>query len=139
MRRMAVRREAVFAMLAAAVVWGCASTKGGSDEAGLDRITREDLERSGAQNLYDAVSRLRPQWLRVHGTRSFNMETEIVVYQNEMQLGGPDALRQIGIELAWELRYMDGTRAAATLPGLGSGRHIAGAIIISTRPPSGGG
>lgn len=66
------------------------------------------------------------------------MDTEIVVLQNDMVLGGPDALKQMTPELAYEMRYLDGTRAAATIPGLMTGRHIEGAILIYTRPGSGG-
>jgi predicted patatin/cPLA2 family phospholipase len=53
-----------------------------------------------------------------------------------MLLGGPDALKQIGPESAWEIRWMDGVRASASLPGITSGRHIEGAILISSRAPS---
>ena len=84
------------------------------------------------------VSRLRPNWLKIPPTTSINMNNEVVVFQDNMQLGGPDALRQLSPELAYELRWMDGVRASAALPGLMSGRHIEGVIIVSTKAPSGG-
>jgi len=93
---------------------------------------------ANANNLHDVVARLRPQWLRTPAPTSINMNNEIVVFQGQMQLGGPDALRQLSPELAYELRWMDGVRASAALPGLMSGRHIEGVIIVSTKPPSGG-
>ena len=65
------------------------------------------------------------------------METEIVVFQNDMDLGGPEALRQMTPELAYEIEYLEGSRAATALPGLMSGRHIQGAIIVRTRPGGG--
>jgi hypothetical protein len=65
------------------------------------------------------------------------METEIVVFQNDMDLGGPEALRQMTPELAYEIEYLEGSRAATALPGLMSGRHIQGAIIVRTRPSGG--
>lgn len=135
--RTTVRTGALVALLALTGVWGCASTKQGSEGRDPYRITRAEIEASSATNLFEVVSRLRPQWLRVSTTRSFNLETELVVFQNDMLLGGPDALRQLGPELAWEIRWMEGNRAAATLPGITSGRHIAGAIIVHTRPPEG--
>jgi len=125
-------------LLGAGMLWGCASTKTDGAGSNLDLITREQIMQTGATNLFDVVNRLRPRWLQVHTTRSFSMETEIVVFQNDMQLGGPDALKQLSPEIAFEIRWLDGTRAAATLPGLMSGRHIAGAIIVSTRPHGGG-
>lgn len=125
------------ALLAAGALWGCASTKPGREGTNADVITREQIMGAGAVNLYEVVSRLRPQWMNIRGTRSFSMESEIVVFQNDMLLGGPDALRQLGPESAWEIRWMDGVRASSTLPGITSGRHIEGAIIVSTRPPGG--
>lgn len=133
------RRATLLLIMAAAMLSGCASTKETTDGRNRDSISRQEIMDSGATNLFDAISRLRPQWLNVRTTRSFNMDTEIVVFQNDMQLGGPETLRQIGPELAYELRYMDGVRAATVLPGLMSGRHIAGVIIVDTRPSSGGG
>ena len=127
--------KGLIAVLAALTVAGCASTKEASEGARLDVLTREEIMGAGAVNLFEVVHRLRPQWINIRTTRSFNLETEIVVFQNDMLLGGPEALRQIGPELAYELRWMDGVRATAVLPGLSSGRHVVGAIIISTRPP----
>ena len=120
-------------------LWGCASTRTGQGSENPELLTREQILSAGATNLYDVVNRLRPRWLMVRGTRSFSMETEIVVFQNDMQLGGPDALKQMLPEIAYEIRHMEGARAATTLPGLMSGRHIEGAIIVSTRPGGAGG
>ena len=97
-------------------------------------ITRAELQDAGVRNAYEAVERLRPRWLTVRGMRSFNIETEIVVFQDRMFLGGLDLLRTIGIEGIYELRYLDGSTASASLPGLG-GRHVEGAIVIYMSPP----
>ena len=98
-------------------------------------ITADELAESGAMNLFDAVQRLRPEWLRAGGARSFGngsgSYTDVVVYQNNAQMGGLDALRQMGVEMAQSLRYLDGTSASNTLPGLGS-RIVSGAIIVET-------
>jgi hypothetical protein len=131
------RRALTLALLAAGTLWGCAGNKPSSQSSRSDVIDREAIMGAAATNLFEVVSRLRPQWLNVRTTRSFNLETEIVVYQNDMYLGGPDALKQIGPELAYEIRWMDGVRATSELPALSSGRHIWGAIIVSTRPPGG--
>jgi hypothetical protein len=97
-------------------------------------ITRAELQDVGVRNAYEAVERLRPRWLTVRGMRSFNVETEIVVFQDRMFMGGLDMLRTIGIEGIYELRYLDGPTASASLPGLG-GRHVEGAIVIYMSPP----
>ncbi|MGD8362546.1 MAG: hypothetical protein PVJ04_14055 [Gemmatimonadota bacterium] len=126
-------------LLASIPILGCASTGGQSGGESVDpnRLTREEILGAEATNLYEVVQRLRPRWLVVRSQRSFNMETEIVVFQNDMDLGGPDALRQMTPELAFEIEYLEGTRAATALPGLMSGRHIQGAIIVRTRPSGG--
>ena len=87
-----------------------------------------------ATNLYDVIRRLRPRWLQVRSTRSFNMETLIAVMQNDMYLGDAETLKEMAPELAYEIQYMDGTRAATAIPGLMSGQHIEAAIIVRTRP-----
>jgi hypothetical protein len=62
------------------------------------------------------------------------METEIVVLQDDVYLGPAETLKEMAPELAFELTYLEGARAATAIPGLMSGRHIEGAILISTRP-----
>ncbi len=127
-----------FFLVVGLLVSGCASTKSTGSGSRSDLLTREEIMETGATNLHDVISRLRPRWLTVRSTRSFNMETEIVVFQDQMLLGGPDALRQLVPEVAYEIQYMDGARATASLPGLMSGRHIEGAIIVRTRESGGG-
>ena len=131
-RRLWIALPALMVVLAGATA--CASTKEGSGSGQrMDLLTREQILGASATNLFEVVQRLRPQWLRVSTTRSFNLDSEIVVFQNEMQLGGPDALRQLVPELAYEMEWVDGVKAASMLPGLMSGRHIEGVIIVRTR------
>ncbi|MFC1791076.1 hypothetical protein ACFL0I_01240 [Gemmatimonadota bacterium] len=131
----AVRRGFLFlAVLASAFSISCASTGASKEGTNPDLLTREEILGAEATNLYDVINRLRPRWLQVRSTRSFNMETEIAVLQNDMYLGTADALRQMAPELAWEIQYLAGSRAATAIPGLMSGRHIEGAIIVRTRP-----
>lgn len=123
-----------FTVLASAFTGACASTGGQAEEGrDMDVITREEILATEATNLYDVVRRLRPRWLQVRSTRSLNMETEIAVLQNDMYLGPAETLKQMSPELAWEIRYLEGSRAATAIPGLMSGRHIEGAIIVMTR------
>lgn len=93
-------------------------------------ITRAEIEGSGTTNLYDAIQRLRPQWLRNASQTNYGGGgTELVVYQNTTLLGGIEALRQIAPGYAETVRYLDASTATNTLPGLGS-RRVAGAIVI---------
>jgi hypothetical protein len=121
----------------AALGIACSSaTRSDGDNTRFDVLTRDQIMSvPGASNLYEVVQRLRPRWLeRRGGDRSFGLTTQIVVYQDQTFLGDIDTLGQIGPELAYEMRWLDGPTASATLPGLGS-RHVAGAIVIRTSPP----
>lgn len=123
--------------LAAALPGACsAATSGNGTSGGFDVLTREQIMSvPGATDLHEVVRRLRPRWLEARGAdRSFELTTQIVVYQNQTFLGGLDALSRIGPELAYGMHWLDGPTASSTLPGLGS-RHVAGAIVIETSPP----
>jgi hypothetical protein len=100
-----------------------------------DVLTRAELRESGATDAYEAIQRLRPRWLVVRsGMRSFSMETEVVVFQDRLFLGTQDALKRMGIEGIYEIRYLDGATAKAALAGIGD-RHVQGAIIVHLSPP----
>lgn len=121
------------------IVWtlglsACATTRsGGTTTTRSDRLTLEEIQGAqGAQNLYEVVQRLRPRWLNVRAAeRSFTMQAEIAVYQGQTYVGNVESLRQMGTSMAREMRYLDGPTATATLPGLGTGRHVAGAIVLT--------
>jgi hypothetical protein len=99
-------------------------------------ITREELRQLDARTAFEAIRQLRPRWLQVTGgPRSFNMDTQIVVFQDEALLGNTDVLERMGTEGIYSIRYVDGATAKASLPGLGDS-HIEAAIIVSMRPPN---
>lgn len=129
------------ALLVTTLVLGLAGACTSATRAGdggntrMDVLTRDQIMGvEGVSSLYEVVQRLRPRWLDARGgDRSFGLSTDIVVYQNQTFLGNVDTLAQLSPEMAYELRWLDGTTASASLPGLGS-RHVAGAIVLSTRP-----
>jgi hypothetical protein len=124
-------------LLVSAFAGACASS--GAGEGASDRnpnlLTREEILSADATNLYDVIYRLRPRWLQVRSQRSFSMPTEVAVLQNDSYMGDMEVLRQMTPELAIRIEYLEGSRAATSLPGLMSGRHIEGAIIVRTRSP----
>lgn len=129
-------RTALALLLAVGLLGGCASAKVNKEGRDMTRLNREQIINAGGNNMHDVISRLRPQWLNAPAATSFSMNNVVVVFQDNMNMGGPTALRQISPEGIYEARYMDGQRAAATLPGITNGQHIEGAIILSTKPPS---
>ena len=123
-------------VLAAGVLAACSSaTSSSAGNTRVDLLTREQIMSvSGVNNLYEVVKRLRPRWLEPRGgDRSLALPTEIVVYQDQAYLGDVEVLGQLSPEMAYQLRWLDGPTASATLPGLGS-RHVAGAIVLQTTP-----
>lgn len=110
---------------------GCASAGAGSATVS-DVLTREEVQASGAQNLYEAVQRLRPRWLAVRSTRSLGLENIVGVYQGQTFLGEPEVLRRFGLDAFARLRYLDAAAASASLP-RAAGRHLDGAILLETR------
>jgi hypothetical protein len=128
-------RCAVVATLPLLLACGVSGSRPGDGPSPrTDVLTRAELSEVGATDAYDAVHRLRPRWLLVRSMRSFSIETEVVVFQGQLFLGNQDALRRIGIDGIYEMRYLDGATAQATLPGL-AGRHVQGAIVIHMGPP----
>lgn len=118
------------------ILAACAST-GSQDGVRRDSryISQEEIAATtSASTLYDVVYQLRPRWLTVRASRSLTgLQPAIVVYQGNSLLGGPDILRQFDPSAVYALRYLDGSTASASLPGLGS-RHVEGAIILITGP-----
>lgn len=128
------RRAPLLGLVWAAAAGGCATFGEPGASARADLLTREEiLSVQGVSSLYDVVQRLRPRWLIMRApVRGFGMTTEIVVYENQIYLGNVETLRQLQPGMAFELRWLDGIRAADILPGLGSSQLPAGAIVVTT-------
>lgn len=105
-------------------------------------ITRQDLDEAGSSvtTAYEAVERLRPNWLRPplgrnssaslrgdFGTPSPNA-AEPVVYIDERRQPNAESLRTIPIRILVEIKYLDQNKGVQQLgPG-----HEAGAILVFT-------
>ncbi|MFO7261248.1 MAG: hypothetical protein DIU52_008825 [bacterium] len=94
-------------------------------------LTAAELERVAAETAYEAIQRLRPEFLRVRGRISLeNPSASLpVVYLDDIRLGGPDALRSIRVADVYEIRYL-GAADATTRYGTG---HAGGVIAVVTR------
>ncbi|MEJ2186480.1 MAG: hypothetical protein P8Z36_11130 [Gemmatimonadota bacterium] len=110
-----------------AAVAACASAGGPGnpgERRSADVITAAEIQKvTGLTTAYDAVQRLRPQFLRTHGRSTFVGSEGIVVYVDGMQRGGVDALRQIGINDVKEIRYVN-ARDATTKYGTGVNQGV---------------
>jgi hypothetical protein len=116
-------------LLVAVVLGACATGAPGTATSGTGNvITREDLDDLQRLNLYQAVQRLRPQWLQTRGMDSFEQDNEVVVYVDNNRMGGPEELRRLNPIEVGEVRYLD-SRQATTQFGRG---HPSGAILVFT-------
>ena len=111
---------------------GCANTlPGGSvTAANSDVITREELLDVGVGDLYQAVERLRPLWLRSRGIRSLTSETEIAVLRDGAYFGPIESLRAIPAAQVFRLEYVDAATVASLIPGRVLSDHVIESAIL---------
>ena len=109
-----------FYPVAIAAILGCASggTSPISDTVQVPRradyITGEEIVASNASEMtaYDAVARLRPNWLAMHGKATHGSEYA-TVYVDGQRYGSVESLRNIQAYQVADIRYYDITQAGA--------------------------
>ena len=113
---------------------GCASSMPGASEArtNSDAITREEIAGTGVGDLYQAVERLRPLWLRSRGIRSLTADTEIAVLRDGAYFGPVESLRTIPADQAYRLEYVDAATVASIIPGRVLSDHVIESAILVT-------
>ena len=125
-----------FYLVALAGVIGCASTgtSGGSKPSKTTLLTGDEIAAAHADitTAYDAVARLRPNWLAPHGGMSSNPEvsTFAAVFVDEQQYGDVNSLRTILAYNVVSIRYYDITQAGARF---GFKAGTGGAIEVTTK------
>ena len=94
-------------------------------------VTAAELAESTQINLFDALRRLRPAWLRVRGSGTVrsNQETFIQVYIDNVLRGSSALLARIRTSSVSEIRYMDPNDASLRY----GSSHRDGAIMITLR------
>jgi hypothetical protein len=124
-------RVITIAVLFASAVLACAppSTVPGQMR-NSNVITREDIQNANVFNAYDAVSRLRPQFLNSHGASSVSRSDTMYpkVYLNHQLYGDIQSLRNLDVHGITEIHYYNGPEASTRF-GLG---NEAGAIEVLT-------
>ena len=128
-----MRTVSLVALLSAILVAGCVSGSASRQPGAGDRtqITRQELEAIPPSSAFEAVSRLRAQWLRGH-SGSFRTETgrnQPEVFVDGRPFGSLDALHQIGTEVIETIRFLS---AADATTRFGTG-YPAGIIEVITR------
>lgn len=88
-------------------------------------LTRSELVKTNSANLYDAIAKLRPEWLNSRGPTSATDATPTSphVFMNGTQLGDVDYLRQVDVLDVSDVRYWDAGQASARF-GMGHPRGV---------------
>ncbi len=96
----------------------------------MNLITQEQLREHQFRNAYEAVAALRGNWLLTRGSDSFTNPTQVLVYYDNVRLGGIETLYHLATPTITYIRYYDGLAATARW-GLGHGQ---GVIYVSSFP-----
>jgi hypothetical protein len=108
----------------------CSGTRTGTGMGNPNALSEAEIRGSEVGDAYELVEKLRPRWLRAGPDRSLRLETVILVYYDNVRLGGIESLRNMPIMPIRSMHVLDAA-AAGTLPGLGS-QHVERVIMIST-------
>lgn len=138
MNRQCLVIVAVLALAACSSGGGTTAQSSGTTpvrRGGQNLITAEEIAATGGgiENALDAVQRLRPAMLRPRSStfQSGNQPSQIpvLVYTDEVKLGGAENLRTIPISQVREIRYISATDATQRW---GTG-HSSGVIQVIIR------
>jgi hypothetical protein len=119
--------------LTSLILAGCSAAANQNTNTRGDRnlLIREQLVATNSINLYDAVEKLRPEWLTSRGPTSVTDPTPTMpsVYMNGQQLGKAEHLREVLVDDVTEVRFWPAGQAAAKF-GMG---HPRGVIELTRR------
>ena len=106
-------------------VVACASTAGGGVRQNRDLITAVQIAGTQAQNAYEAIEQLQPQWLNSRGATSLTdtTPTEASVFQDGLHVGGLEYLKTVNVIDVAQLRYHAAGPASARF-GMGHQRGV---------------
>ncbi len=122
--------------LAVAAVVGCATTGTGASRGSPNLLSAAEIAQHHADinTAYDAVARLRPNWLAPHGAMSSNPAASdyAAVFVDGQLVGDVAALRNIQAYYVGDIRYYDVTQAGARF---GFRAGSGGAIEVRMQSP----
>jgi hypothetical protein len=123
-----LRRFFLIGVTLLAAACAAQSTTGGVSR---NLITAEELARAGDVNLYDAVSRLRPTFLRPRTPANTGVQTpEIsVYYDGQLMPEGLNHLREVAAKNVQEVRYLEPQQANARF----GVSNSSGALVVTTK------
>ena len=114
--RLTFRRSfaALFLLAAGACASGCATASETATPSNRNVISEAELPTTGTESAYDAITRLRPQFLRAHPAQSYSLETNggvsgpapaPALIVNGQRIGELSDLRRISATTLKSVRY----------------------------------
>jgi hypothetical protein len=128
---MFARTRAATLCLALVCAPACSSSTPKSNTAATPKrdtnlLSGEDVAQTSAANVYDAIQRLRPQWLMSARIRRGGSGDEVQVYLDSTHYGTLTSLKGLSIGGVQEIHYLNATEATNRY---GTG-HTGGAIVV---------
>lgn len=132
-------RNATIVVIACLVLTACASGGGRSTTQSPrdpDRISPEEIQSQPAGSAYDAVQRLRPNWLRGRAATLAGGNTTTVhlpaVFVDNVYFGSLQTLRQFNLDSVDEILFSSASEATTRY---GTG-YLGGVIHVRTKRSS---
>lgn len=108
-------------------VGACSMSSSGQTASSSDRntVSREELAATNSATVYEALERVRPQWLNTRGPVSMtdSQEARPNVYMNGTRVGELEYLREVYVVDVRELRFWPAGEASARF-GMGNPRGV---------------
>ncbi len=128
-----LRTSALLLCLALATSCGSSSSHARSSPvSGSTAITRAELDAAGSVTAYDAVLRLRPNYLRARGPTSVvnaSARTVAAVFVNDAEYGDLDSLKRFQASRVEDIRYYSGPEAVTKF----GSTYGAGVVAVKLR------
>ena len=115
-----------FVLASSCLFVACASaTSGQGSRSSSNTITGAQLQATNSDNLFDAISKLHPEWLNTRGPKSATDMTlaSVDVVMNGSVVGSTDYLREVRALDVSSVRYWDAGQAATRF-GMGHPRGV---------------
>jgi len=106
----------------------CASGQGGGGTSNRNLVTGEELTATNARTVYEALERVRPNWLSSRGPASIGNvrdagEAVANVYIEGSRMGDVEYLKQVYVSDVHEIRFWTAGEAGARF-GMGNPRGV---------------
>lgn len=129
---MKLPRHGWLALAAATLLLGCASQSASGTATQRNLVTAQELAVAGDVDLYEALTRVRPTFLRsrIGGGTTGVQAAELKVYYDGLRMDeGVEHLRSLAARNIQEVRFLEPQQANARFGGNNSG----GALVITSR------